>query len=57
MITLTSHNIDLCKTNAGGFTSAQVKFLGLDLKTKWKKQAIGMEITKYTTPICQDNFL
>lgn len=45
MIKLTKDLIHSCETKNGGFTFAQIEFLGFNPKDKWLNKAIGMMLT------------
>jgi hypothetical protein len=48
MLNLTAERIDACKTEAGGFTRATVKALGVSwpLEPGWKKRITGLQISE-----------
>ena len=45
-IYLTKELIHQCATPRGGFTTAQVEYLGFSLKETWIKEAVGLKVTK-----------
>lgn len=45
-VILTREMIHSCKTLNGGFTNAQIEYLGYNPKEKWISHAIGNELTK-----------
>lgn len=45
-VILTSEMIHSCKTERGGFTNAQIEYLGYNPKEKWIKHAIGSKLTQ-----------
>lgn len=44
-IILTRDLIHACKSSRGGFTNAQIEYLGFNPKEKWIKDAIGNKLT------------
>lgn len=46
-IVLTKDLIHSCKTPNGGFTTAQVEYLGFSIKEKWINKLKGLKISKF----------
>jgi hypothetical protein len=45
-VILTKENIHACKSQRGGFTNAQIEYLGFKTKEKWLKNAIGNSLSQ-----------